>query len=277
MTILKYNDKEVKLAPDLTLNLSTEKSERVAGDLQVVEQTSDLMALANKRIDDLVKRMNDFEAGAGSEWAVPLQREKTERLAGDLENKNYAISLNTAMSNRVDGLFTDITAVEDRVTALETEDTTIVRQGDSATLESLVVNHAVSAESANISGGMTVGSITNMSDKPWTKINDEGENQGTWVKRQGDVVYLRVKLDNSGAAVSERWVGTLPDWAQLPAAVALMYTVPQWTTTASNASNVQVHGNSSGDTNRNKIAILKNAANMKYEFMISWAVGNEPG
>lgn len=56
-----------------------------------------------------------------------------------------------------------------------------------------------------------------------------------------------------------------------------MYTVPQWTTTASNASNVQVHGNSSGDTNRNKIAILKNAANMKYEFMISWAVGNEPG
>lgn len=277
MTILKYNDKEVKLAPDLTLNLSTEKSERVAGDLQVVEQTSDLMALANKRIDDLVKRMNDFEAGAGSEWAVPLQREKTERLAGDLENKNYAISLNTAMSNRVDGLFTDITAVEDRVTALETEDTTIVRQGDSATLESLVVNHAVSAESANISGGMTVGSITNMSDKPWTKINDEGENQGTWVKRQGDVVYLRVKLDNSGAAVSERWVGTLPDWAQLPATVALMYTVPQWTTTASNASNVQVHGNSSGDTNRNKIAILKNAANMKYEFMISWAVGNEPG
>lgn len=276
MTILRYNSKDVILAPDLTVPLSTEKSERIQGDLQVVEQTSDLMALVNTRIDALVQRMNDFESGAGSEWAVPLQNEKNERIAGDLENKNLTNGLNTAMSRRVDGLFDDIVAVEDRVTTLEADDTTVIRQGDTATLESLKVNSDITAQSASFTNGVTVGSLNNLSDHPWTKIQDEGDNNGTWVKRQGDIVHLRVKLDNPGASVSERWLGTLPEWAQLPGATALMFTVPAWTTTATNMSNLQVHGNLASDPNKNRLAILKNIANQKYEFEISYAVGNSP-
>jgi hypothetical protein len=119
-------------------------------------------------------------------------------------------------------------------------------------------------------------SVTEAINIPWTKVQDEGDNNGMWVKRQGDTVYLRVKLDNPGASVAERWVGTLPEWAQLPSSTNLMFTVPAWTTTPSNASNLQVHSNLASDTNKNKVAILKNIANQKYEFEISYSVGTTP-
>lgn len=276
MTIIRYNNKDVILAPDLSIPLSTEKAERIQGDLQVVEQTSDLLALVNTRIDNLVQRMNDFESGAGTEWAVPVQKEKDARIAGDLENKTLTNGLNAAMSRRVDGLFTDINAVEDRVAVLEQDDTTIVRQGDTATLDQLKVNRDISGQTASFANQVTVGSLNNLSDHPWTKVQDEGDNQGMWVKRQGDIIHLRVRLVNSGASVAERWVGILPDWAQLPGTVNLMFTVPAWTSTASSISNLQVNGNLASNTNRNKVAILKNIPNQKYEFEVSYSVGTIP-
>ena len=177
------------------------------------------------------------------------------------------------MSNRVDGLFTDITAVEDRVTALETDDTTIVRQGDSATLESLVVNHAVTAETATVTGGLTVGSIINQSDHPWTKVQDNGENLGVWFKRQGDMVSVRVKI-YTGAAVSNNKLCTIPDWAQLPGTVAYMFVISPWATTASPAYQLQVHGNKADDPNKNSIEILRSPATTNFEFTINYSVGN---
>ncbi|QHJ81865.1 MAG: hypothetical protein [Bacteriophage sp.] len=276
MTIIRYNNREVTLAPDLTLELRNERKLRQLADIDVVEQTSNLVTIVNTRIDTLVKRMNEFESGAGAEWAVPLQKEKDERIAGDSDTRNLANGLNTAMTNRVNGLFNDIAAVEDRVTVLEQDDTTIVRQGDTATLESLKVNQGVTAQTGSFTNKVTVGSLNNLSDHPWTKIQDEGDNNGTWVKRQGDIVYIRVKLDNSGPSVAERWICNLPDWAQIPGSTALMFTVPAWTTTASNSSNLQIHGNLATDPNRNRIAILKNIANQKYEFEISYAVGDTP-
>lgn len=276
MTIIRYNSKDVILAPDLSIPLSTEKAERIQGDLQVVEQTSGLLALVNTRIDNLVQRMNDFESGAGTELAVPLQKEKDARIAGDLDNKTLVNGLNAAMTRRVDGLFTDITAVEDRVTVLEQDDTTIVRQGSTATLEHLKVNQDITGQSASFTNGVTVGSFNNLSDHPWTKVQDEGVNNGMWVKRQGEIIHLRVRLDNSGASVAERWLGTLPDWAQLPSSTSLMFTVPTWSVTASNISNLQIHGNVASDPNRNKVAILKNIPSQKYEFEVSYAVGTTP-
>ena len=276
MTIIRYNNREVALAPDLTLELQNERKLRQLADLDVVEQTSNLVTIANARIDALVQRMNNFESGAGEEWAVPLQREKDERIAGDSDNRNFANALNTAMTNRVNGLFDDIVAVEDRVTVLEQADHTIIRQGDTATLDRLTVNKDVAGQTASFTNQVTVGSLNNLSDHPWTKVQDEGDNNGMWVKRQGDNVYLRVKLDNTGASVAERWVGTLPEWAQLPGSTNLMFIVPAWTTTASNASNLQVHGNLASDTNKNKVAILKNIANQKYEFEVSYSVGTTP-
>lgn len=276
MTIIRYNNREVALAPDLTLELQNERQLRQLGDIDVVEQTSSLVSIANSRIDNLVQRMNDFESGAGTEWAVPLQKEKDSRIAGDLDNKTLVNGLNAAMSRRVDGLFTDITAVEDRVTVLEQDDTTIVRQGDTATLEHLKVNQEIAGQSASFTNGVSVGSLTNLSDHPWTKIQDEGANNGMWVKRQGDIIHLRVKLDNSGASVAERWLGTLPGWAQLPSSTSLMFTVPAWSVTASNISNLQIHGNVASDPNRNKVAILKNIPSQKYEFEVSYAVGTSP-
>lgn len=275
MTILRYNNKDVILAPDLTVPLATEKSERIRGDLQVVEQTSDLMALVNTRIDALVQRMNDFESGAGSEWAVPLQNEKNERIAGDLENKNLTNGLNTAMSRRVDGLFDDIVAVEDRVTALEADDTTVVRQGDTATLESLKVNSGITGESASFSNGVTVGSLTNLSDHPWTKVQDGGDNLGVWFKRQGDIVSVRVKI-YTGAAVSNNKICDIPSWAQFPGTVAYMFVVSPWATTASPAYQLQVHGNKADDPNKNIIEILRSPATTNFEFTINYAVGNMP-
>lgn len=276
MTIIRYNNREVTLAPDLTLELQNERKLRQLADIDVVEQTSNLVTIANTRIDALVQRMNDFESGAGAEWAAPLQKEKDERIAGDSDNRNFTNALNTAMTNRVNGLFDDVVAVEDRVTVLEQADPTIIRQGDTATLERLTVNQDVTGQTASFTNQVTVGSLNNLSDHPWTKVQDEGDNNGMWVKRQGDTVYLRVRLDNPGASVSERWVGTLPEWAQLPGSTALMFIVPAWTTTASNASNLQVHGNLASDTNRNKVAILKNIANQKYEFEVSYSVGTTP-
>ena len=276
MTILRYNNKDVILAPDLSIPLSTEKAERIQGDLQVVEQTSDLLALVNTRIDALVKRMNEFESGAGTEWAVPLQREKDARIAGDLDNKNFTSGLNTLMTNRVNGLFDDIVAVEDRVATLEQDDTTIVRQGSTATLESLKVNQDVTGQSASFTNIVTVGALNNLSDHPWTKVQDEGDNNGMWLKRQGDIIHLRVRLVNSGASVAERWLGTLPEWAQLPGATALMFTVPAWDTISSNISNLQIHGNLASDPNKNRVAILRNLSNKMYEFEVSYSVGTTP-
>lgn len=276
MTIIRYNNREVTLAPDLTLELQNERKLRQLADIDVVEQTSNLVTIANARIDNLVQRMNDFESGAGEEWAVPLQKEKDARIAGDSDNRNFTNALNTSMTNRVNGLFDDIVAVEDRVTTLEQTDTTIVRQGDTATLERLKVNQDITGQTASFANRVTVGSFNNLSDHPWTKVQDEGDNNGTWVKRQGDLVYVRVKIDNSGASVPERWLCTLPDWAQLPGSTELMFTVPAWTITASNISNVQVHANKSDDPNKNKIAILRNLANQKYSFEISFAVGDTP-
>ena len=276
MTIIRYNSKDVILAPDLTLELQNERKLRQLADIDVVEQTSNLVSIANARIDTLVQRMNAFESGAGTEWAVPVQKEKDERIAGDLENKNLANGLNAAMTHRVDGLFTDITAVEDRVTMLEQDDTTIVRQGSTATLEHLKVNQDIAGQSASFTNGVTVGSFNNLSDRPWTKVQDEGVNNGMWVKRQGDIIHLRVRLDNSGASVAERWLGTLPDWAQLPSSTSLMFTVPAWSVTASNISNLQIHGNVASDPNRNKVAILKNIPSQKYEFEVNYAVGTTP-
>lgn len=275
MTILRYNNKDVILAPDLSVPLSTEKSERIQGDLQVVEQTSDLMALVNTRIDALVQRMNDFEAGAGSEWAVPLQNEKTARIAGDLENKDLANGLNTAMSRRVDGLFDDINAVEQRVTDLEADDTTVIRQGDTATLESLKVNSGVTAQSASFSNQVTVGSLNNLSDHPWTKIQDGGDNLGVWFKRQGDMVSVRMKL-YTGAAVSNNKLCDIPSWAQLPGTVAYMFVVSPWATTASPAYQLQVHGNKADDPNKNIIEMLRSPATTNFEFTINYSVGNMP-
>ena len=276
MTIIRYNNREVTLAPDLTLELQNERKLRQLADIDVVEQTSNLVSIANARIDTLVQRMNAFESGAGTEWAVPVQKEKDARIAGDSDNRNFTNALNTTMTNRVNGLFDDIVAVEDRVTTLEQADTTIVRQGDTATLERLKVNQDITGQSASFSNRVTVGSFNNLSDHPWTMIQDEGDNNGTWVKRQGDIVYLRVKLDNSGASTAERWLCTLPDWAQLPGAVNLMFTVPAWSSTASSISNLQVNGNLASDPNRNKVAILKNIANQKYEFEVSYSVGTIP-
>ena len=273
MTIIRYNNREVTLAPDLTLELQNERKLRQLADIDVVEQTSNLVSIANARIDTLVQRMNDFESGAGTEWAVPVQKEKDARIAGDLENKTLTNGLNAAMSRRVDGLFTDINAVEDRVAVLEQDDTTIVRQGDAATLDQLKVNRDISGQTASFANQVTVGSLNNLSDHPWTKVQDEGDNQGMWVKRQGDIIHLRVRLNNSGASVATRWVGILPDWAQLPGTVNLMFTVPAWTSTSSNISNLQVNGNLASDPNRNKVAILKNIANQKYEFEVSYSVG----
>ena len=276
MTIIRYNNREVTLAPDLTLELQNERKLRQLADIDVVEQTSNLVTIANARIDNLVQRMNTFESGAGEEWAVPLQKEKDARIAGDSDNRNFTNALNTSMTNRVNGLFDDIVAVEDRVTTLEQADTTIIRQGDTATLERLKVNQDVTGQSASFTNRVTVGSFKNLSDHPWTKIQDEGDNNGTWVKRQGDIVYLRVKLDNSGASTAERWLCTLPDWAQLPGTTELMFTVPAWTIDSSKISNVQIHANKADDPNKNRIAILRNISNEKYSFEISYAVGDMP-
>ena len=276
MTIIRYNNREVTLAPDLTLELQNERKLRQLADIDVVEQTSSLVSIANARIDNLVQRMNAFESGAGTEWAVPVQKEKDARIAGDLENKTLTNGLNAAMSRRVDGLFTDINAVEDRVAVLEQDDTTIIRQGATATLEQLKVNRDITGQSASFGNQVTVGSLNNLSDHPWTKVQDEGDNNGMWVKRQGDIIHLRVRLNNSGASVAERWVGILPDWAQLPGSVSLMFTVPAWSSTASSISNLQVNGNLASNTNRNKVAILKNIPNQKYEFEVSYSVGTTP-
>ncbi len=276
MTIIRYNNREVTLAPDLTLELQNERKLRQLADIDVVEQTSSLVSIANARIDTLVKRMNEFESGAGTEWTVPLQKEKDARIAGDSDNRNFANGLNTAMTNRVNGLFDDIVAVEDRVSVLEQDDTTIVRQGATATLEHLKVNQDIAGQSASFTNGVTVGSLNNLSDHPWTKVQDEGDNNGMWVKRQGDTIHLRVRLNNSGASVAERWLGILPDWAQLPGSTSLMFTVPAWTVTASNISNLQIHGNLASDPNRNKVAILKNIPSQKYEFEVSYSVGPTP-
>ncbi|ARM65686.1 virion structural protein [Lactococcus phage LW31] len=276
MTILRYNNHNVILAPDLTLELQNERKLRQLADIEVVEQTSNLVTIVNTRIDTLVKRMNAFESGAGTEWAVPLQKEKDERIAGDSDTRNLANALNTAMTNRVNGLFNDIVAVEDRVTVLEQDDTTIVRQGDTATFERLKVNRDIVGQTGSFSNQVTVGSLNNLSDHPWTKIQDEGDNNGTWVKRQGDIVYVRVKLDNSGASTAERWLCTLPEWAQLPGSTELMFNVPAWTIDATKTSNVQIHANKADDPNKNRIAILRNIANQKYSFEISYAVGDMP-
>lgn len=275
MTILRYNSKDVILAPDLSVPLSTEKSERIQGDLQVVEQTSDLLALVNTRIDALVQRMNDFESGAGSEWAVPLQNEKNERIAGDLENKNLTNGLNTAMTNRVNGLFDDIVAVEDRVTVLEQDDTTIVRQGDTATLEQLTVNRDITGQTASFTNQVTVGSLNNLSDHPWTKIQDGGDNLGVWFKRQGDMISVRVKI-YTGAAVSNNKICDIPSWAQLPGNVAYMFVISPWATTASPAYQLQVHGNKADDPNKNIIEILRSPATTNFEFTVNYSVGNMP-
>ena len=241
----------------------------------VVEQTSNLVTLVNTRIDSLVKRMNEFESGAGAEWAVPLQKEKDNRIAGDLENKNLANGLNTAMSRRVDGLFNDIAAVEDRVTSLEAEDTTVVRQGDTATLENLKVNQAVSGQSASFTNQVTVGSLSNLSDYPWTKVQDGGDNLGVWFKSQGDIVSVRVKI-YTGAAVARNKLCNIPSWAQLPGTVAYMFLVSPWTAAASPAYQLQVHGNKANDPEKNTIELLRSPATTDFEFTVSYSVGNMP-
>lgn len=275
MTILRYNNKDVMLAPDLTLELQNERQLRQLADMGVVEQTSNLVTLVNTRIDSLVKRMNEFESGAGAEWAVPLQKEKDNRIAGDLENKNLANGLNTAMSRRVDGLFNDIAAVEDRVTSLEAEDTTVVRQGDTATLENLKVNQAVSGQSASFTNQVTVGSLSNLSDYPWTKVQDGGDNLGVWFKRQGDIVSVRVKI-YTGAGVARNKLCNIPSWAQLPGTVAYMFLVSPWTAAASPAYQLQVHGNKVNDPEKNTIELLRSPATTNFEFTVSYSVGNMP-
>lgn len=275
MTILRYNNKDVMLAPDLTLELQNERQLRQLADMGVVEQTSNLVTLVNTRIDSLVKRMNEFESGAGAEWAVPLQKEKDNRIEGDLENKNLANGLNTAMSRRVDGLFNDIAAVEDRVTSLEADDTTIVRQGDTATLEKLKVNQEVSGQSASFSNQVTVGSLNNLSDQPWTKIQDGGDNLGVWFKRQGDMVSVRVKI-YTGAGVARNKLCNIPSWAQLPGNVAYMFLVSPWTAAASPAYQLQVHGNKANDPEKNTIELLRSPATTNFEFTVSYSVGNMP-
>lgn len=275
MTILRYNNKDVMLAPDLTLELQNERQLRQLADMGVVEQTSNLVTLVNTRIDSLVKRMNEFESGAGAEWAVPLQKEKDNRIAGDLENKNLANGLNTAMSRRVDGLFNDIAAVEDRVTSLEAEDTTVVRQGDTATLENLKVNQAVSGQSASFTNQVTVGSLSNLSDYPWTKVQDGGDNLGVWFKRQGDIVSVRVKI-YTGAGVARNKLCNIPSWAQLPGTVAYMFLVSPWTAAASPAYQLQVHGNKANDPEKNTIELLRSPATTNFEFTVSYSVGNMP-
>ena len=55
MTIIRYNNREVTLAPDLTLELQNERKLRQLADIDVVEQTSNLVSIANARIDTLVQ------------------------------------------------------------------------------------------------------------------------------------------------------------------------------------------------------------------------------
>nr|DAL74535.1 MAG TPA: hypothetical protein [Caudoviricetes sp.] len=274
MTIIRYNNREVTLAPDLTLELQNERKLRQLGDIDVVEQTSNLVSIANARIDTLVQRMNDFESGAGAEWAVPLQKEKDARIAGDSDNRNFTNALNTSMTNRVNGLFNDIVAVEDRVTVLEQDDTTIVRQGNTATLENLKVNHAVTGESASFTNQVTVGSLNNLSDQPWTKIQNSGDNKGVWFKRQGDMISVRVKI-YTGAAVSNNKLCIIPAWAQLQGTVAYMFTVSSWAAVPTNY-NVQVHGNKADDPNKNVIELLRSPSTTNFEFTIHYSVGDMP-
>lgn len=274
MTILKYNDKSVVLAPDLTLELQHERDIRNEKDLQVVAQTSELVSLVNSRIDSLVQRMNNFESGVGTEWAVPLQTEKTNRIQGDIDSKNLATSLNTAMSNRVDGLFNDIVAVEDRVAVLEQADTTIVRQGDTATLENLKVNQKIDAQTGEFTNNVTVGSLTNLSDHHWTKIRNDGDNKGIWFKREGDMVSVRFAI-TTGAAVSNNVLCTIPTWAQMSGLVNYMFVVSSWNVDPTSYQ-LQVHGNTASDPNRNIIEMLKSPYNTKFEFTINYAVGELP-
>ncbi|ARM65946.1 structural protein [Lactococcus phage LW4] len=55
-----------------------------------------------------------------------------------------------------------------------------------------------------------------------------------------------------------------------------MFNVPAWTIDATKTSNVQIHANKADDPNKNRIAILRNIANQKYSFEISYAVGDMP-
>lgn len=275
MTIIRYNNREVTLAPDLTLELQNERKLRQLADIDVVEQTSNLVTLANARIDSLVQRMNDFESGAGAEWAVPLQKEKDARIAGDSDNRNFTNALNTSMTNRVNGLFDDIVAVEDRVTTLEQADTTIIRQGNAATLDSLKVNKDITAQTGSFVNQVTVGSLNNLSDHPWTKIQDNGDNMGIWFKRQGDMVSVRMRLQ-TGAAKDNNILCTIPSWAQLPGAANYMFVVSPWAVNAYPAYQLQVHGNMASDPKRNIMEMLKSPPNTVFEFTINYAVGDMP-
>lgn len=275
MTIIRYNNREVTLAPDLTLELQNERKLRQLADIDVVEQTSNLVTIANARIDSLVQRMNDFESGAGAEWAVPLQKEKDARIAGDSDNRNFTNALNTSMTNRVNGLFDDIVVVEDRVTVLEQDDTTIIRQGNAATLDSLKVNKDISGQTASFANQVTVGSLNNLSDHPWTKIKDNGDNMGIWFKRQGDMVSVRMRLQ-TGAAKDNNVLCTIPSWAQLPGNVNYMFVVSPWSVYASPAYQLQVHGNTANDPNRSIIEMLKSPPNTLFEFTINYSVGDMP-
>ena len=98
---------------------------------------------------------------------------------------------------------------------------------------------------------------------------------GVWFKRQGDMVSVRMKL-YTGAAVSNNKLCDIPSWAQLPGAVAYMFVVSPWATTASPAYQLQVHGNKSDDPNRNIIEMLRSPATTNFEFTIHYSVGDMP-
>lgn len=278
MTTLKFNDKLIVLPPDLTSALSTETEQRKRGDLQVVQQSADLIALISARVDDLVTRMDGLEEGAGQEWAVPLNNEKTARILGDQENKNLTESYNTAQTERVDGMVSELTDNTTRVEALEAVQGDYIKTNSPAYVQSLTIDSTglLTAPTGSITGVLAVGQLINHSDIPWTRVANMGTVDGTpagiWLRRSGERISLRARIKSSASPGSNWKLCDLPQWARLASPNNLMYVVPGWTTQATNSSNLQVHSNDTVNDPQNHdiVEMLRPIPNTKYEFTVSW-------
>lgn len=273
MIKLTINNKDLIFPPDLTNALKVETEERKSGDLQVVEQASDLIVLVNSRIDDLVERMDSLESGTGQEWAVPLQTETTNRILGDQTNKNLIEDYNTAQTERVDGMVEELNDNTNRLVALEALQDDYVKQEGDAFLATAVVTGDISAKSGYFLETVQANKIIQRSDIGWTRVNNmgtvDGKPAGIWLKRAGDTITLKAFI-KAGATPGSNWtLCTLPDWAKFAGGLGLMYVVPAWTTQASNASNIQVHG-ADGNATQNIVEMLRPIANASYEFTIKW-------